>query len=118
MKFKTIERREFMAVSAAAGAAMLAEALPVAAQEGKMKKTFTILHTNDMHSGFIGLGPASDYTPFDLNDDKTRGGYARLAALIATRKAAREDQGPVLVLDAGDYSIGDRVRRGQPRDRR
>jgi 5'-nucleotidase len=26
--------------------------------------------------------------------------------LIAKRKAARQDQGPVLVLDAGDYSMG------------
>ena len=59
-----------------------------------------------MHSAFIGLGPASDYTPFTLNDDKTRGGYARLAGLIAKRKEARKDQGPVLVLDAGDYSMG------------
>jgi 5'-nucleotidase / UDP-sugar diphosphatase len=69
-------------------------------------KTFTILHTNDMHSSFIGMGPASDYTPFKLGDDKTRGGYARLAGLIATRKEAREILGPVLVLDAGDYSMG------------
>jgi len=53
-----------------------------------MKKTFTILHTNDMHSSFIGMGPAADYTPFTLNDDATRGGYARLAGLIAKRKAA------------------------------
>jgi len=59
-----------------------------------------------MHSAFIGLGPASDYTPFKLNDDKTRGGYARLAALIAKRKQARKGEGPVLVLDAGDYSMG------------
>jgi len=71
-----------------------------------MKKTFTILHTNDLHSSFIGMGPAADYTPFTLNDDATRGGYARLAALIGKRKAARRDQGPVLVLDAGDYSMG------------
>lgn len=71
-----------------------------------MKQTFTILHTNDMHSAFIGMGPASDYTPFTLNDDSTRGGYARLAGLIATRKEARKNQGPVLVLDAGDYSMG------------
>jgi len=71
-----------------------------------MKKTFTILHTNDLHSSFIGLGPAADYTPFTLNDDATRGGYARLAGLIAQRREAREDQGPVLVLDAGDYSMG------------
>ena len=71
-----------------------------------MKKTFTILHTNDLHSSFIGMGPASDYTPFTLNDDATRGGYARLAGLIAQSKDARKDQGPVLVLDAGDYSMG------------
>ena len=75
-----------------------------AAADGK--KTFTILHTNDMHSSFIGMGPAADYTPFTLNDDTTRGGYARLAGLIAKRKEARKDQGPVLVLDAGDYSMG------------
>ena len=71
-----------------------------------MKKTFTILHTNDMHSAFIGMGPASDYTPLTLNDDQTRGGYSRLAGLIAKRKEARKGQGPVLVLDAGDYSMG------------
>ena len=59
-----------------------------------------------MHSSFIGMGPAADYTPFTLNDDATRGGYARLAAMIAKRKAARQGQGPVLVLDAGDYSMG------------
>jgi 5'-nucleotidase len=59
-----------------------------------------------MHASFIGMGPASDYTPFTLNDDTTRGGYARLAGLIAKRKEARKAQGPVLVLDAGDYSMG------------
>ena len=71
-----------------------------------MKKTFTILHTNDMHSSLIGMAPAVDYTPFALNDDTTRGGYARLATLIATRREARQDAGPVLVLDVGDYSMG------------
>jgi 5'-nucleotidase len=73
-------------------------------RQGKI--TFTILHTNDLHSAFIGLGPASDYTPFTLNDDKTCGGYSRLASLISLRKRARKDQGPVLVLDAGDYCMG------------
>jgi len=71
-----------------------------------MKKTFTILHTNDLHSAFIGLGPAADYTPFTLNDDATRGGYARQATLIAQRQQPRQAQGPVLVLCAGDYSMG------------
>ena len=28
----------------------------------------------------IGMGPSADYTPFTLNDDRTRGGYARLAS--------------------------------------
>jgi len=68
--------------------------------------TFTILHTNDLHASFIGMGPSADYTPLTLNDDTTRGGYARLANLIAQRTAARKHQGPVLVLDAGDYSMG------------
>ncbi|MBZ5537933.1 MAG: 5'-nucleotidase C-terminal domain-containing protein [Acidobacteriia bacterium] len=71
-----------------------------------MKKTFTILHTNDLHSAFIGLGPAADYTPFTLNDDSTRGGYARQATLIAQRRQVRQSQGPVLVLCGGDYSMG------------
>jgi 5'-nucleotidase/UDP-sugar diphosphatase len=99
-----LSRREFTALWAAAGATILGGALSAA--ETPMKKTFTILHTNDMHSAFIGMGPASDYTPFTLNDDTTRGGYARLATLIANRKAARQGQGPVLVLDAGDFSMG------------
>jgi len=101
---ETLSRREFLAGSAAVGATMLLPEGLSAAVDGK--KTFTILHTNDMHSSFIGMGPAADYTPFTLNDDTTRGGYARLAALIARRKEARKGQGPVLVLDAGDYSMG------------
>jgi len=77
---------------------------PAPAADGK--KTFTILHTNDMHSNLIGMGPASDYTPHILNDDRTLGGFARLATVIAQRREARKAQGPVLVLDVGDYSMG------------
>jgi len=106
MKIKSISRREFVAVSAAAGSALLAGAPSVRAQEKKVKKTFTILHTNDMHSAFIGMGPSSDYSPFTLNDDSTRGGFARLASLIATRRKVRAAEGPVLTLDAGDFSMG------------
>jgi 5'-nucleotidase / UDP-sugar diphosphatase len=102
----SFSRRKFMTVSAAFGATLLTGKLSAAAQEKSMKKTFTILHTNDMHSNFIGMGPASDYTPFTLNDDKTTGGYARIATVIATRKKARASQGPVLILDAGDFSMG------------
>jgi 5'-nucleotidase/UDP-sugar diphosphatase len=93
-----------LAGSVAIGALVILPRGTVAAADGK--KTFTILHTNDLHSNFIGMAPSSDYTPFTLNDDATRGGFARLATLIATRKAVRTGQGPVLVLDAGDYSMG------------
>ena len=104
MAFETLDRREFVVGSVAAGATLLLPARLCAAEDGK--KTFTILHTNDLHSNLIGMAPSLDYTPEQLNDDKTRGGFARLATLIAKRKAARQDQGPVLVLDAGDYSMG------------
>ncbi len=82
-----ISRREFLAGAAAIGAAMLLPGELSAAVGGK--KTFTILHTNDMHSSFIGMAPAADYTPFTMNDDATRGGYARLAGLIAKRRKSR-----------------------------
>ena len=104
MSVEALDRREFAVGSAAVGATLLlAGGIAAAADE---KKTFTILHTNDLHSNLIGMAPASDYTPFTLNDDPTRGGFARLATLIAKRKEARSGQGPVLVLDAGDYSMG------------
>jgi len=102
MSRKTYSRRDVLAGSAAAGATVLLAGKPAAAADGK-KLTFTILHTNDLHSNLIGMGPASDYTPFKLNDDKTQGGFARLATLIAQRKEVRKDQGPVLILDAGGH---------------
>jgi 5'-nucleotidase / UDP-sugar diphosphatase len=74
--------------------------------EQKKAQTFTILHTNDMHSNLIGVGPASEYSPMSLNDDGTIGGIERIASLIAKRRKAREAMGPVLVLDVGDFSIG------------
>ncbi|MFN7842265.1 MAG: bifunctional metallophosphatase/5'-nucleotidase [Pirellula sp.] len=104
MTHESVSRREFLAGSAAGATTLLIAKESALAADGK--KTFTILHTNDLHSNLIGLGPASEYTPFNLNDDKTRGGFARLATMIAKRKDARKDQGPVLVLDAGDYSMG------------
>jgi 5'-nucleotidase len=106
MPARTISRRKFLAGSTAVGATVLTGTLPASAQEKSLKKTFTILHTNDMHSNFIGMAPSSDYTPLTVNDDKTTGGYARIAAVIATRKKARDSQGPVLILDAGDFSMG------------
>jgi 5'-nucleotidase len=103
---ETQSRREILAGAAAVGTTILTGGLPAQAAENEMKKIFTILHTNDTHSAFIGMGPASDYSPFTLNDDNTRGGFARLATLIAQRKEARKNQGPVLILDAGDYTMG------------
>jgi|WetSurMetagenome_2_1015567.scaffolds.fasta_scaffold04110_6 5'-nucleotidase / UDP-sugar diphosphatase len=100
---KSLSRRHFLTILLAVGATVLAGTL-LGAPDGK--KTFTILHTNDMHASFIGMGPAADYTPFTLNDDATRGGYARLATLITKSKDAHKAEGPVLVLDAGDYSMG------------
>ena len=104
MRGGTLSRREFVAAAAAVGATSVLPGSLSAVPDGK--KTFTILHTNDMHSAFIGLSPALDYTPLTLNDDQTTGGYSRLASLMAKRKEARKGQGPVLVLDAGDYSMG------------
>ncbi len=104
MLSKTHSRREVLAGSVAAGALVILRGEPAAAADAK--KTFTILHTNDLHSNFIGMAPSLDYTPNQLNNDKTRGGFARLATLIAKRRVAREEQGPVLLLDDGDYSMG------------
>jgi 5'-nucleotidase len=97
-------RREFIVGAATAGVTLLLPGFLSAAPAGS--KTFTILHTNDMHASFIGMGPSADYTPFTLNDDRTRGGYARLAALIKQRSRILGKRGPVLLLDAGDYSMG------------
>src|SRR5450755_1298686 len=104
MSIKAPTRRDILATLVAAGATVILRGETLSAADGK--KTFTILHTNDIHSNFVGMSPEADYTPFSLNDDKTRGGLARLATLIAARKAAREAQGPVLLLDGGDYSNG------------
>jgi len=107
MKNKTADgmnRRTFLATSVVA-TTTIAMCEPLAAQTTG-KKTFTLLHTNDLHSNLIGMAPAADYTPFTLNDDNTRGGFARLATKIRERRAATEGLGPVLVLDAGDFTTG------------
>ncbi|MBN1700169.1 MAG: bifunctional metallophosphatase/5'-nucleotidase [Spirochaetales bacterium] len=68
------------------------------------KKTLTIIHTNDLHSHLLGFGPNIDYTPFSVNDDETVGGWARIAAVIDEIRSSRGN--PVLVLDAGDFTMG------------
>src|SRR5258708_19243299 len=87
-----ISRREFLAASAAVGATVCLPGTLSAATTGK--KTFTILHTNDLHSNLIGPSPASDYSPFTLNDAHPRRGFPRLATLIPPPQAAPQAHDP------------------------
>jgi 5'-nucleotidase len=68
-------------------------------------RELVILHTNDLHSSVEGWSPIADYSPKTTNDDATRGGFARLAALIKAERAAAGST-PVLLLDAGDFMQG------------
>jgi len=68
------------------------------------EKIITILHTNDLHSRLIGYAPESAYTPMTVNDDKTVGGFARIATVLKTEK--EKNQGTTLILDAGDFLMG------------
>jgi 5'-nucleotidase / UDP-sugar diphosphatase len=71
---------------------------------GQSEKKITILHTNDLHSRFIGYAPESAYSPLTVNDDKTIGGFARIAAIIKAEKET--NTGTTLVFDAGDFLMG------------
>ncbi|MBI2602971.1 MAG: bifunctional metallophosphatase/5'-nucleotidase [Deltaproteobacteria bacterium] len=68
-------------------------------------KTFTILHTNDWQSRLLGFGPNSNYEPSRIGDG-TVGGIARLATLLKAKREAAGQKGAVLVLDAGDFTMG------------
>ncbi|HEY5469238.1 MAG TPA: bifunctional metallophosphatase/5'-nucleotidase [Bacteroidales bacterium] len=74
---------------------------PLSAQS---EKRITILHTNDLHSRLIGYAPESQYSPLTINDDKTVGGFARIAAILKSEKET--NTGTTLVLDAGDFFMG------------
>lgn len=67
-------------------------------------KKIIILHTNDLHSHVAGFGPELLYTPLSANDDKTIGGFSRIAEIIKTEK--EKSKGTVLVIDAGDFLMG------------
>jgi 5'-nucleotidase / UDP-sugar diphosphatase len=64
-----------------------------------------ILHTNDIHSHLWGFGPESEYTPDTTGDDRTVGGFARLATLVKQARDEADDR-PVLLLDSGDMTQG------------
>lgn len=64
----------------------------------------TLLHTNDLHSKLTGYGPESDYTPLEINNDNTSGGFARMATIINVQKQKAPEQ--TLVIDAGDFLMG------------
>lgn len=62
------------------------------------------LHTNDMHSNLTGFGPESEYSPLVTNNDKTVGGFARLASIIEQEK--QKNPNNLIVCDAGDFLMG------------
>jgi 5'-nucleotidase len=68
------------------------------------EKLLTIVHTNDLHSHLQGFPPEIDYQPFNINADETLGGWARVATVIQNTR--KEKTNPVLVLDAGDFTMG------------
>jgi len=68
------------------------------------EKAITIIHSNDMHSHFLGAPPNIAYTPSVPGDDRTIGGWARIAAVI--KKVKQDRSNPVLVVDAGDFLMG------------
>jgi 5'-nucleotidase / UDP-sugar diphosphatase len=63
-----------------------------------------IIHTNDLHSRLMGYAPESEYTPLTTGDDKTIGGFARIARI--TKQEKQRDSSSVLILDAGDFLMG------------
>ena len=67
-------------------------------------KKIVILHTNDMHSRVTGFAPESAYTPLSVNDDKTIGGFARIASIIRREKEKLPEN--TLAIDAGDFLMG------------
>jgi 5'-nucleotidase/UDP-sugar diphosphatase len=72
--------------------------------QAQTAKKIVILHTNDIHSRLIGYSPESAYTPMTVNDDKTIGGFARMATIIKNEE--KSNSGITLVVDAGDFLMG------------
>lgn len=72
--------------------------------QGQSDKKVVILHTNDLHSRLNGFAPEFLYTPLKQFDDKTLGGFARIAGIIDKEK--KKNPGITLVCDAGDFLMG------------
>jgi 5'-nucleotidase len=73
-------------------------------QAAAAETALTIIHSNDMHSHFLGAAPNIDYTPLVTGDDETIGGWARIATVI--KQVRGNHSNPVLVVDAGDFLMG------------
>jgi len=71
---------------------------------GQTEKKIVLLHTNDLHSRLTGYAPESAYSPLSVNDDKTKGGFARIATILKTEKD--NNRGNTLVINAGDFLMG------------
>jgi 5'-nucleotidase len=71
---------------------------------GAQEEKIVILHTNDLHSRLNGFAPEAEYTPFSLRDDRTTGGFARLATCISRERMHAGKS--LLVVDAGDFLMG------------
>ena len=79
-------------------------AFTLAPQALAAEKALTIIHSNDMHSHFLGAPPNIAYTPSVTGDDRTIGGWARIATVI--KKVKQDRFNPVLVVDSGDFLMG------------
>lgn len=90
-----MKRREFIHKTAA-GSALMLGGLSLSSFNDPVKKTLTILHTNDVHSHI---------DPFPADDPKNpdMGGAARRATII---EQIRSENTNVLLLDAGDIFQG------------
>lgn len=76
----------------------------VGSLSGQAEKKIVILHTNDLHSRLNGFTPEAEYTPSVTGDDETRGGFARIAAILRSEK--ENNSGITLTVDAGDFLMG------------
>jgi len=80
---------------------LLSMFVPLQAQN---EKKIVILHTNDLHSRLMGYAPESAYSPLTINDDRTVGGFARIAAILSNEK--ENSEGTTLIVDGGDFLMG------------